>query len=249
MSFHTCVHCFVSCSNHIHHVGMSRACIRLGVHDHPVANGICRESLDIPYQYVANEVLKISTAKNSAIVMATSKQLLADYLFKSPANVEGHHLVRSSLEVVMDKFNTLASSNYRNFVFGSKCFLRSGMGIMDSLMALKDHSTFNFVHGNRFPRLSKDKVFDFKMFVNLPSSGVKLVKKMQVGGNMENSWIMFDHVKCLIDWTTMACHVYANRYYKVLTIACCDMQSEDGAAQILFWKKLMLSWQKIVYQT
>ena len=25
---------------------------------------------------------------------------------------------------------------------------------------------------------------------------------------MENSWIMFDHVKRLKDWTTLACHVY-----------------------------------------
>jgi hypothetical protein len=36
----------------------------------------------------------------------------------------------------------------------------------------------------------------------------------------------------------MACHVYDSRYCKVLTIACCDMQSEDGAAQILFWENL-----------
>ena len=55
---------------------------------------------------------------------------------------------------------------------------------------------------------------------------------------MENSWIMFDHVKHLKDWTTMACHVYDSRYCKVLTIVCCDMQSEDGAAQIIFWKIL-----------
>jgi hypothetical protein len=75
------------------------------------------------YQCVANEVLKTPTAKNSAIVMAASKQFLADYLLKYSANVEGHHLVGSSLEIVMDKFNTLVSPNYRNFVSGSKrCF-------------------------------------------------------------------------------------------------------------------------------
>jgi hypothetical protein len=45
-------------------VGMSRACIHLGVHDHPVANGICRESLDMAYQCVTNEVLKTPTSKN-----------------------------------------------------------------------------------------------------------------------------------------------------------------------------------------
>ena len=219
-------------------VGMSRACIHLGVHDHHVSHGTCRESLDMAYQCVASEVLKTPTATNSAIVMAASKQFLADYLLRSPTIGENHHLVGSSLEVVMDKFSTLASPNCRNFVSGSKRFVRSGMGTMDSIMALKDHSAFKFVHGSRFPGQSKDKVFVFKMSVDLPGSGVELVKRMQVGGDMENSWIMFDHVKRLKDWTTMACHVYDSRYCKVLTIACCDMQSEDGAAQTLFWENL-----------
>ena len=72
-------------------VGMSRACIYLGVHDHPMANGTCRESLDMTYQCVANEVLKTPTTKNSTIVMATSKQSMAVYLLIFPANGENHH--------------------------------------------------------------------------------------------------------------------------------------------------------------
>ena len=68
-----------------------------------------------------------------------------------------------------------------------RSFLRSGMGTMDSIMALKDHTAFKFVHGSRFPGQSKDKVFVFKMSVDLPGSGVELVKRMQVGGDMENS--------------------------------------------------------------
>ena len=35
---------------------------------------------------------------------------------------------------------------------------------------------------SRFPGQSKDKVFIFKMFVDLPGNGVELVKKMQVRG-------------------------------------------------------------------
>jgi hypothetical protein len=136
---------------------MSRACIHLGVHEHPVSNGTCRDSLDMAYQCVANEVMKTPTAKNSAIVMAASKQFLAVYLLKSPSNGEGHHLVGESLEVVMDKYSILASPNCRNFVSGSKRFVCSGMGTMDSIMALKDHSGFKYVHGSRFPGQSKDK--------------------------------------------------------------------------------------------
>ena len=49
---------------------------------------------------------------------------------------------------------------------------------------------------------------------------------------------MFDHVKRLQDWTTMTCHVYDCKHCKVLTIACCDMQSEDARALIVFWEIL-----------
>ena len=48
--------------------------------------------------------------------MAASKQSLANYLLNSPTSDENHHLVGSSLEVVMDKLSTLASPNCRNFV-------------------------------------------------------------------------------------------------------------------------------------
>jgi hypothetical protein len=57
-----------------------------------------------------------------------------------------------------------------------------------------------------------------------------------VGGDIEDSWIKFNHVKCLKDWTTMACHVYNRKYCMVLIIACCTMQSEDVVAQIIFGK-------------
>ena len=55
---------------------------------------------------------------------------------------------------------------------------------------------------------------------------------------MKHSWIVFDHIKHLKDWTILACHVYDNKYCKVLPIACCDMQSKDGVTQILLWENL-----------
>ena len=36
----------------------------------------------------------------------------------------------------------------------------------------------------------------------------------------------------------MACHVYNSLYCKVMTIAVCDMQSEDCIAQVHFWRNL-----------
>jgi hypothetical protein len=157
---------------------MSKACIHLGVYEHHVSSGTCRESLDMTYQCVATEVMKTSPATNSAIVMASNKKILTDYRLKSPSNSKGHHLVGSSLEVVINKFSTLASLYCRNFVSGSRRFVRSGMSTMDSMMALKDHSGFKYVHGSRYLGQSKDKVFVFKILVDLLGSGIDLVKRM-----------------------------------------------------------------------
>jgi hypothetical protein len=49
---------------------------------------------------------------------------------------------------------------------------------------------------------------------------------------------MFDHVKQIVGWTTMACHVCDPKYYKVMTIIVCDMQSKDVKTQHIMWKKV-----------
>jgi hypothetical protein len=45
---------------------------------------------------------------------------------------------------------------------------------------------------------------------------------------MENTWLIFGHVRCVQAWTTMACYVYDATYLKVIAIAMFDMQSEDA---------------------
>jgi hypothetical protein len=49
---------------------------------------------------------------------------------------------------------------------------------------------------------------------------------------------MFDHVKHVEGWMTVACHAYDFFYYKVMTIAICDMQSKDLEAQWVLWENL-----------
>jgi hypothetical protein len=83
-----------------------------------------------------------------------------------------------------------------------------------------------------------DKVFVFKMSEVGPGSGVDLVKKMQPCGDLQGAWMMFDHVKRVKKWTTMAYHVYDSTYCRVMTIAVYDIQSEDAAAQSVLWKNL-----------
>lgn len=95
-----------------------------------------------------------------------------------------------------------------NFVSGSRHFICSEVATMNNTMALKNHTGFKYGYGKRFPRQFKDKAFVFKMLVDLSRSDVDIVKHMQVGRDMENSWIMFNHVKYVTDWTTLACHMY-----------------------------------------
>ena len=68
-----------------------------------------------------------------------------------------------------------------------------------------------------------DKVFVFKMSEMGLGSGIDLVKWMQLGNDLEDARMMFDHMKRVKKWTTMACHVYYSTYCCVMTIAVCNM--------------------------
>jgi hypothetical protein len=81
-------------------------------------------------------------------------------------------------------------------------------------------------------------MFVFKMSEVGPANGVDLVRRMQPGEDLENAWIMSDHVKLVKGWTTMAAHVYDGTYQRIMTISCCDFQLEDKDAQVLFWQNL-----------
>jgi hypothetical protein len=63
------------------------------------------------------------------------------------------------------------------------------------------------------------------MFVNGAMYKFDLVQQMQPSDDLQNVWMMFDHVKRVQGRTTMACHVYDLVHYKVMTITIYDMQS------------------------
>jgi hypothetical protein len=53
------------------------------MHNNPIFDGICQETLDTISGLIAQEVSKTPTAKNSAIAMAASKEFLDKYLIHS----------------------------------------------------------------------------------------------------------------------------------------------------------------------
>jgi hypothetical protein len=61
-------------------------------------------------------------------------------------------------------------------------------------------------------------MFLFKMSMDGDNNGCDLMKRIQLGGDLQITWIMFDHVKHVQVWTTFAYHVYDLIYFKVMMI-------------------------------
>ena len=220
---------------------MTRAAIHLGNHTHPVAKGVYRDSAKEITKLIGEQVAKTPSTTNSAIALSASKDFLTNHLFHHGEG-EKKILKRDEMEEVMERFQSLSSPSIRNIISSFRS--NNQGGIIDNIMAMKKESKFEFIHDSVFPGQGKEKVYIFKMLTEGPGSGVNLVKRMQPEGDLENAWMMFDHVKRVKDWTTMACHVYDSQYKKVMTIAICDMQSEDTEIQVQFWRSLNAVMQK-----
>jgi hypothetical protein len=97
-------------------------------------------------------------------------------------------------------------------------------GVIDGIAKLRGVSNWAYVQRNQFLGQGDDtdKMFVFKMFEVGPASGVDLVRRMQPSEDLENAWMMSDHVKRVKGWITMAAHVYDGTYQRIITISCCD---------------------------
>ena len=233
--------CVAACAARVYYVfgsaHMTRACLHLGVHDHPVKVGEDQEIKKRMHQLIEEQVDRTPKATNSAIVMEASKELVSNLLI-NPIGAGVQKFDLEELVPVLEECKYMSSPSFKNDVTAFK-FIRR-FGVMDGIAMLRGCSHWAYVQENKFPGQGSDldKVFVFKMSEVGLGSRVHLVKRMQPGGDLEDAWIMFDHVKRVKHWTTMACHVYDSTYCRVMTIAICDMQSEDVAAQMILWKNL-----------
>jgi hypothetical protein len=104
---------------------------------------------------------------------------------------------------VMDKFQPFCSPNIRNLITSFK----HSTGIKGPWIAyfsLNQKVFMTTFQDNSFPRqMVGQKVFLFKMSFYGPTSGVNLVRRMQPSGDLQNCWLLFDHVKRVQEWTTM----------------------------------------------
>jgi hypothetical protein len=184
------------------------------MHEHLGSKGICREALEENKVLIEGQVSYIPNTKIFAIALNASKAFLAHHLFNE--NGKGHVeiLQGEKLDKVMDKFQPFYFPNIQNLVASFK-YSASTRGPMDNILFFKSKSLYDYIQYNYFPRqMVGQKVFPFKMSLYGPTSGVDLVRCMQLGGDLQNCWLMFNHVKCVKEWTTMTCHVYDLVYCK-----------------------------------
>ena len=204
---------------------MSRACVHIWTHDHPIANGDCRKAMDIIRAAMKNQVAKTSTTKSSAISLAVGRKLLMKGLVDKAD--EGTKLSEMEFSQVLEKWSMLNTPSVKNMIRDARVHCGDG-GYIDNILKLKKTSTYDYIHDNRFPGQGsmKDIVYLFKMSIVGPQSGIDLVRRMQEGGDPQHEFIMFDHVKRVVGWTTLGCHIYDLDYCKVMIVVVCDMMYE-----------------------
>jgi hypothetical protein len=230
------LHYIATCAARIYYVygstNMTRACLHLGVHEHPVKVGEDQEIKERTRKLIEEQVKKTPKATNSAIVMEASKELVGELLI-DPKGAPVRKYDLEELVPILEKCKDMSSPSIKNDVTAFRYIRR--FGVMDGIATLRGCSYWAYVQENKFPGQGSDsdKVFVFKMSEVGPRSRVDLVNRMQPGGDLEYAWILFDHVKRVKNWTTMACHVYDSAYCRVMNIAVCNMQSEDAAAQMV----------------
>ena len=220
---------------------MSRACVYIGTHGHPVAKGHCRDALIQIREKVKDEVAWTPNATPSAISLALGKELLMQGLIDEDGG--GNNLLEGELSLVFEKWSKLSTSSMNNMISDAKLHLGLG-GYVDNILKLKRGSRYDFIHDSCFPGQGSNLAYIFKMSTVGPGSGVDLVRRMQKGGNLQSEYIMFDHVKRVPFWTTLGTHVYDPVYCKVMTICVCDMKSEMANHQKQMWMSLIVVMEK-----
>jgi hypothetical protein len=199
--------CIANCGARIYYVlgpaNMTRACLHLGVHKHLVKVGKDQEIKERTSKLIQEQVERSPKATNSTIVMEASKELVGELLIDS----EGVLVRKYDLEElvpILEKCKYMNSPTIKNDVTVFRYIRR--FGVMDGIAMLRGSSHWAYVQENKFSGQGSDsnKVFVFKMPKVEPGSRVHLVNRMQRRGDLEDTWIMFDHVKRVKHWTTMA---------------------------------------------
>jgi hypothetical protein len=122
---------------------MSKATIHLGVHNHLVVDGKCRELVEEIRRLIAEEVDRTLYVKISLISFNVSKTLV-NYLLDDIGDGIVEVFKGEELEHIQNKFCELSFPNVCNLVVFFKRHL--GGGYIDSIFQLKSKSRYDYIH-------------------------------------------------------------------------------------------------------
>ena len=145
---------------------------------------------------------------------------------------KGNKLGKKEFSQILEKWSALSTPFVNNMIKDAQVLCSQG-GYIDNILKLKKASTYDYIHNSRFPGQgnSDDIVYLFKMSTVCAGSDKDLVRRMQPGGDLQLAWIMFDHVKWVVGWTSLGAHVYDPVFCTVMTIYVCNMMCKMADAQ------------------
>ena len=113
---------------------MSRACIHIRTHIHPIAKGDCRDAMEQICDEIKNQVAKTPTAKASAIGIAVGRELLMKGLTDEAGDKKV--LSKHELDSVFEKWSVLNTLIVNNLIHDAKVSLGGASGYIDSILKL-----------------------------------------------------------------------------------------------------------------
>jgi hypothetical protein len=143
---------------------MTRACMHLGLHEHPMKVGENQEIKERMRKLIGEQVKKTPKATNSTIVIEATKEFVGELLI-DPEGAPTRRFYLEELVPALNMWKYLSSSSIKNDVTAFRYICR--FGVMDGIAMLKDYSHWAYVQENNFSRQGSnlDKVFIFMLKV------------------------------------------------------------------------------------
>jgi hypothetical protein len=141
-----------TCAARIYYVygsaNKTRACLHLGVHEHPVKVGKDQEIKEKTRKLIEEQVKRTPKATNSAIIMEASKELMGELLI----DPEGAPIRKYDLEElvpILKKYKYMSSPSIKNDNTAFRYIQR--FGVMDGIATLRGCSHWAYIQENKFP--------------------------------------------------------------------------------------------------
>ena len=143
--------CVATCKARIYYASgrdhMTRACMHLRTHEHPIKNGEYQDFKDRSCTLLAKQVERTPHATNSSIVMEATKELPGELLLK-PEGVPAKTFTFEEFVLVFDKYRYMSSPSIKNDVTSFRNIRR--YGVMDGITMLKGCSNRPYAQENLF---------------------------------------------------------------------------------------------------